>query len=331
MGNDAAPSSSKTPLSRRAMLGGLGAGAGALGLGLAARPAAAATAATAGGPEKQSPIRQTAGIAINASAVQAGLDYLTFASWEFQAATSAQAWSVIGGTFRFTGTGAAAGLASVHPQLPVGSLLHEFEVYGSTAAGSVAEIEIWTEDITTGAINQIKTVVIPASTANFTATATIDPPLLITASLAVTPFVWITDSVAGATQIRGARVGYEPPTPTPAFVPLSPIPRPYNTRDTTGLTKLNPGEERTITLPVPAGVSAAVIQLTVTETGAGGFIGVFPADAASWPGNSSINWSAANSNVGGTVITAVDPAGKIKLRGGGSTTHVIIDVVGYLT
>ncbi len=325
MGNDA-HTPSNSPVSRRAMIGGLAAGAGAVGLGLAAKPAAAA-----GSPEAQVPTINL-GATTNATPLKPTLSYDTFTSWQFQPAASAQTWTTVGGTFRFTATGASEGLAAIHPQLPVGTVVHEWEVYGSTGAGSVAQLEVWTEDITTGTITLVGTATVAANQANFTATVVLDPPIEITASLALTPFIWITDSVAGSTQVRGARIGYEPALVIPpAFVPISPIPCSYNTRDTAGLTKLNPGEERTITLPVPVGISAAVIQLTVTETGAGGFVGVFPADAASWPGNSSINWSSDNQNVGGTVITAVSADGKIKLRGGGSPTHVIIDVPGYLT
>jgi hypothetical protein len=72
-----------------------------------------------------------------------------------------------------------------------------------------------------------------------------------------------------------------------------------------------------------------VLNLTVTETeGAGGFVAVFPANVA-WPGNSSINWSGPDQNVANGVITAMDPSGRIKIRGGAASTQVVIDRIGW--
>jgi hypothetical protein len=96
-----------------------------------------------------------------------------------------------------------------------------------------------------------------------------------------------------------------------------------------GSTKLAPGEERVVALGVPGLASAAVINLTVTGTEVAGFVAVFPANV-SYPGNSSINWSATNQNLANGVITATDPTGKIKIRGGVNSTDVVIDVQGYL-
>jgi hypothetical protein len=76
-------------------------------------------------------------------------------------------------------------------------------------------------------------------------------------------------------------------------------------------------------------VSAAVINLTVSETDGAGFVAVFPADVA-YPGNSSINWFAPNEDIANGVITAVDATGQVKIRGGVNPTHVVIDVLGAL-
>lgn len=114
------------------------------------------------------------------------------------------------------------------------------------------------------------------------------------------------------------------------FVPLTPIPRVYNSRDG-GQPKRGDGEERTVALApgIPAAANAAVINLTVTETVAAGYVAVFPANVA-WPGNSSINWSDPNQNIANTAITGIDPSSQIKIRGGANPTHVIIDVLGWL-
>jgi hypothetical protein len=125
--------------------------------------------------------------------------------------------------------------------------------------------------------------------------------------------------------VYGVIVGYLPPVQ--GFVPFSGTPRVLDTRASGG--KLLAGEERTIGLGV-AGVRGAVVNLTLTGTeGAGGYVAVFPGGIA-WPGNSSANWSGPGQNIANSVITAVDAAGQIVIRGGDNATHVIIDRIGWL-
>ena len=87
--------------------------------------------------------------------------------------------------------------------------------------------------------------------------------------------------------VSGLRYGYAAP-PAQAFTPLPAINRVLDTRTTGG--KLAPNEERVVELGVPAGPRAGVINLTVTETEAAGFVAVFAA-GTTYAGNSSINWS----------------------------------------
>jgi len=126
--------------------------------------------------------------------------------------------------------------------------------------------------------------------------------------------------------VGGLLVGYVAPA-TQAFTPLAKITRVLDTRIAGG--KLAPNEERTISLGLPAGARAGVFNLTVTETEAGGWVAAFPA-GTTYPGNSSINWFGPNQNLANGVISAVDGAGKITIRGGVNKTHVVIDVQGYL-
>jgi hypothetical protein len=104
------------------------------------------------------------------------------------------------------------------------------------------------------------------------------------------------------------------------------VPR-YDTR--TGAGKLQPGEVRVVNVGAPAVARAAVINLTVTETEAAGFVAAFAANI-DWPGNSSINWSSPNQNIANGVICPLDSSGTIKIRGGVAPTHVVIDTEGYL-
>ena len=132
-------------------------------------------------------------------------------------------------------------------------------------------------------------------------------------------------ATAGAS-VLAVTIGYLPPTQS--FIPFTGAPpRVLDTRESGG--PLLPGEERTIELGFP-GARSAVINLTLAETGAGGgFVAVFPANIA-WPGNSSINWTTANTFIANGVISAMDGGGRIKIRGGSQQTQVIIDRIGWL-
>ena len=131
---------------------------------------------------------------------------------------------------------------------------------------------------------------------------------------------------SGGSALYSVTIGYTPPTQ--GFIPFGGTdPRVLDTRSTGG--PLHPGEERVIDLGF-AGARGAVVNLTVTNTGAGGgYVAVFPANIA-WPGNSSINWTGANENIANGVITALDPSGRIKIRGGATPTDVVIDRIGWL-
>ena len=140
-----------------------------------------------------------------------------------------------------------------------------------------------------------------------------------------TYMVMLNPITTAAQVVINALIGYTPPPQ--AFVPINPVPRVLDTRVTGG--KLQNNEERVVPLGVPGFAKAAVINLTVTETELAGFVAVFAANVL-WPGNSSINWSVTGQNLANGVITAVDPSGNIKIRGGVNPTHVVIDVQGYL-
>ena len=84
---------------------------------------------------------------------------------------------------------------------------------------------------------------------------------------------------------------------------------------------------------VPAGATAIVCNLTVTDTTGpfGGFLSLVPGDAT-LPSGSSINWFGINQNIANGITVKVDATRQVKVfaGGGGSpTTHFIIDVNGY--
>ena len=124
---------------------------------------------------------------------------------------------------------------------------------------------------------------------------------------------------------------------------LLPVPlRAYDSRDNAG-PKLAALETRTISLAtgkdiagassiaVPPGATGAIVTLTVTETvGPGGFIKLYNAALTTQPATSSINWAGTNQNLAVTTQVEVDATGSVKVTGGANSTHLVIDVIGYL-
>lgn len=96
-------------------------------------------------------------------------------------------------------------------------------------------------------------------------------------------------------------------------------------------TKITTGQERTVDTglggDVPSYARAALVNITATQTDAAGWFSAFPFGTA-WPGTSTLNWSATNSNVANSTIVAIDTSGRFTLRGQGSA-HAIVDVQGF--
>jgi hypothetical protein len=136
----------------------------------------------------------------------------------------------------------------------------------------------------------------------------------------------------------GNPAGWAPLTLPPIFAPTTPGPiRVYDSRlgiPPNDVTKgqLQPGEQRTIDLTHNGAVNiggayAALINLTVVNTGAVGFIAVFPADI-SYPGHSNINWFTTGQITANNASTLFDSTGHIKALGGITPTDLVIDVFG---
>ena len=79
---------------------------------------------------------------------------------------------------------------------------------------------------------------------------------------------------------------------------------------------------------VPAAASAVLYNLTVTNTGAAGFLGLFPA-GGTWPGNSSINWTGPGQTVANGGACALGLDRQINVRSAGGSTDFIVDITAY--
>jgi CHRD domain len=142
---------------------------------------------------------------------------------------------------------------------------------------------------------------------------------------------------------KGAIRGPLSAGPAPSgSIHLLPTPlRAYDSRGTAA-GKITSGSTRTISLTtgktatnatlmaLPPGATAAMVTITVTGTSdPGGYLKAYSA-ASNEPATSVINWSGADNDVATSTDVAVDAAGQMKVTAGGSSTHIVIDVVGYL-
>ncbi len=154
--------------------------------------------------------------------------------------------------------------------------------------------------------------------------------------------VHTTDFPGGS--IRG-QLSAGPPPAGMAHLLSVPL-RAYDSRDAAG-PKIDVNQSRTIPLTtgkdgagvtqiaVPPGATAAIVTLTVTETGTGvggpgGFLKIYAAGTTVVPAISNINWFGPDQNLAVNLQVAVDSAGQVTVFAGANATHFIIDVVGYL-
>ena len=112
-----------------------------------------------------------------------------------------------------------------------------------------------------------------------------------------------------------------------SYVPLAPQ-RILDTR-TTGQT-LGPGGELSLTVTggsVPIDATAVALNVTVTDTSAGGWLAVFPA-GESLPLESNLNWTAGET-VPNLVIVPVGSDGQVTFFNHAGSTDVVVDLEGY--
>lgn len=80
---------------------------------------------------------------------------------------------------------------------------------------------------------------------------------------------------------------------------------------------------------VPVGATAVLVNLTVVNTSASGFLSAYRKGIA-FPGTSSINWNLPNTIVANTTIVAVDAAAKLTcLVPANASADFFVDVIGY--
>ncbi|MCU1504075.1 MAG: hypothetical protein JWM12_3429 [Ilumatobacteraceae bacterium] len=81
---------------------------------------------------------------------------------------------------------------------------------------------------------------------------------------------------------------------------------------------------------VPPGATGALLRVTITDADGAGFLKVYSNALATAPATSSVNWYESGAIVGSDPTVAVDATGKIKLTAVINSTHVVVDVIGYI-
>jgi hypothetical protein len=110
-----------------------------------------------------------------------------------------------------------------------------------------------------------------------------------------------------------------------SFVPLT---TPTRVWDSRGSGALVAGSVSTVSLGVPANAVAVQLNVTAVQPGSGGYFSVFPADLATVPGSSNVNFEAGDIVPNAVVVRPAN--GKIKLFTSAGS-NVIVDVLGYYT
>jgi hypothetical protein len=117
------------------------------------------------------------------------------------------------------------------------------------------------------------------------------------------------------------------------MIPITPV-RVVDTRSGLGgVSGIQPaGSTQTWTIAgsngVPANAVGLVGNLTAAAYSASGYLAIFPG-GTTWPGNSTVNFSPASSAWANFFVVLFGSGGNVSVYMG-ATSHVILDVVGYI-
>jgi hypothetical protein len=301
-------------LSRRAVLGGVG----AAGVALPAFIAAGGASAVTGGGPPSNPSATTPRVVpsrgFSAAAVTPGLSYQTF---------SGRSIRVLQGNVSFGDVGVTVNSGPAEFLLPFEHpntvMIQELEVYTLSAPpGAVAQLVLLqpSTNIRTN-IGGSPLALGGSGLMRFGQgySATVDATLGQAA---------VNITFDGPGTLLGARIGFEDFVGL-TFFPVDPSKREIDTRAIRG--RLVAFETYRVALEVPP-FAFALVNLTITQTIAAGFLSAFPADI-SWPGTSSVNWFQSNQDTANLVVVGTDSQGGMNLYCGAGQTHVVVDLQGF--
>ena len=326
-------------VTRRALLGGLGAGGAAVVVGAAAAESVGAAPATgAGGPARFASAGAAAALVPATSLASPELPGITYdyvSMVRFRPHIASTAWLYDQGMWAGNEDPAnedePGGVLIASVPVPPGALLHDVEWY---------VLNEWDNDIvvTTQAWVPGQPIVGPDQA---TVETTVPPALGVRAVQSAVPAdladAWtgvasvelgITTPLGGQVQINGARVGF---SSAPQSITMLDRPvRVYDSRNSGGALKPNTSRVIPLGAAVPVTAGGALVSLSITAARGTGTLRVGRAGVA--PTATGLQWSRTGDKVTNLVVTGIDDAARMVVQSIAATgsTEVIAEVVGYL-
>ncbi len=163
-------------------------------------------------------------------------------------------------------------------------------------------------------------------------------PNLVTVNVSTSPDGWISVyNFQGSTDVIIDVFGYYTTGPGSRFHGMTPV----RLLDTRPNSAFGPGVQRSLAVSaaaggssdgVPSGATAVVLNVTVTQPSAPGFLSIFPGNVSTPPGNSNLNF-VPGLTVANLVVVQVPisgpGAGMVNIYNFAGSTHVIVDIVDY--
>ena len=302
----------RTTMTRRSMLGGL-LTAGSL----VALPESLA-AADAGGFDPFSAAPASAANRAMATPAKPGLHYDRCSPTAFVPLNSTITYARTPIWVRHTSLGSQTFICPV--ELRHGSTLKEIEVYVDTGS-AIAQFAVFRTDATFG-FQFFGLTPVPVGMGIQTITVPLDLPIdLVNNSYLVA----VAFDMSGT--LYGARLG------SLASTGLVTVPQ-TRKLDTRSGSKPLVGSITPVDLApdVPVGASAALVNVTATQTVQAGFVTAFPGDLVTPPNTSTLNWTSPNVDIANTAVVELHGGTAIKLSVGGpagAAAHLLCDVLGY--
>jgi len=307
-------------ISRRGLMVGLGAAGGAVAFG-SAGPAAAGTAAASGHVQIDAP---PGGIAPISSTPKAGVGYEFRSFLDFTAEDDLLYGRKFGGDGVYTS--AASDFLAASFDLPAGVTLYDLEWYVSNSVAMNVYANLWQSG--QGALVTFWSQSIPAGS-GITATRFVIPSNVNGPYPHGTRLIVACSSPSsGSALLNGVRAGFKHAPRSPVL--LTTPARAYDSRTSGG--RLAGGHSRTISLSshIPPGAAGAIIDLSVVDTLASGYLKVHAAGTPA-PATTAIRWFGSGQALVNQTMTAISLNRSIKITAvGARSTQFVIDVLGYL-
>lgn len=325
-------------ISRRGLVGVAGAGAAAVLTGTLGASTGAVFAddgldSTGGVPGDAGRTEAAGGRIETIPVATVGLSYVNYGAWSFFSNSA-----TVQRTLDNNVVSAATKFIVCPVDLPAGTRVREFTVWGANASGvgATVDIEAHAMDLNTSG-TPLGSIAVPNGTV-------LGTPLTAVVDTVVLPNFWYNIAMSTSATTVGlwaARIGYI--APATEFIPITPY-RAYDSRlagvptpgvlarltsRTVGVRDAINGAGAVATAGViPADARAITYNLTVTGTTGDNYLAVAPGAAVSSPA-SAINF-AAGQTLANAATVALD-AGAVKVFCGDNvgSAHFIIDVTGY--